>query len=74
MIAQKGYKAVGIIGQDYSFGHEAVAALRKKIAQVSPAPDRSEIFHPAGTKDYAPYGEPVDRRQARCHFHAQLGQ
>lgn len=56
MIAQKGYKAVGIIGQDYSFGHEAVAAFKKKLAQVSPsAKIVAEIFHPAGTKDFAPY-------------------
>ena len=56
MVAQKGYKAVGIIGQDYSFGHEAVAAFKKKLAQVSPsAKIVAEIFHPAGTKDFAPY-------------------
>ena len=56
MVAKKGYKAVGIIGQDYSFGHEAVAAFKKKLAQISPSTKIvAEIFHPAGTKDYAPY-------------------
>jgi len=56
IIAKKGYKSVGIIGQDYSFGHEAVNAFKKKIAQVSPSTKIvAEIFHPAGTKDYAPY-------------------
>ena len=43
----------GIIGQDYSFGHEAVAAFKKKLAQISPS--TSSPPHPAGTKDYAPY-------------------
>jgi branched-chain amino acid transport system substrate-binding protein len=56
MVAKKGYKAVGIIGQDYSFGHEAVDAFKKKLAQISPATKVvAEIFHPAGTKDFAPY-------------------
>ncbi|MDD5207409.1 MAG: ABC transporter substrate-binding protein, partial [Desulfobacterales bacterium] len=56
IIAKKGYKSVGIIGQDYSFGHEAVDAFKKKIAQISPTTKIvAELFHPAGTKDYAPY-------------------
>jgi branched-chain amino acid transport system substrate-binding protein len=56
MIAQKSYKAIGIIAQDYSFGHEAVEAFKKKIAQISPAAKIvAEIYHPAGTKDFAPY-------------------
>ena len=56
MIAKKGYKRIGIIGQDYSFGHEAVAAFKKKIAQLSPGSKIvAELFHPAGTKDFAPY-------------------
>ncbi|MGZ5439979.1 MAG: ABC transporter substrate-binding protein, partial [Candidatus Aminicenantales bacterium] len=37
MIAKKGYKKVGIIAQDYSFGKEAVAAFKKKMAEISPS-------------------------------------
>ena len=56
LIVKKGYKRVGIIAQDYSFGHEAVAAFKKKIAKISPSTQIvAEIYHPAGTKDYAPY-------------------
>ncbi len=56
LIVNKGYKRVGIIAQDYSFGHEAVDAFKKKIAKISPSTQIvAEIFHPAGTKDYAPY-------------------
>ncbi len=56
LIVNKGYKRVGIIAQDYSFGHEAVAAFKKKIAKAGQSTQVvAEIFHPAGTKDYAPY-------------------
>jgi branched-chain amino acid transport system substrate-binding protein len=56
LIVNKGYKRVGIIAQDYSFGHEAVAAFKKKIAKVGQSTQVvAEIYHPAGTKDYAPY-------------------
>jgi branched-chain amino acid transport system substrate-binding protein len=56
MIAKKGYKKVGTIAQDYSFGKEAVAAFKKKIAQISPSTKIVvELYHPAGTKDYGPY-------------------
>ena len=56
LIAKKGYKKVGIIAQDYSFGKEAAAAFKKKIAQISPSTKIvAELYHPAGTKDFAPY-------------------
>jgi branched-chain amino acid transport system substrate-binding protein len=56
LVAKKGYKRVGIIAQDYSFGKEATAAFKKKIAQVSPSTEIvAELYHPAGTKDFAPY-------------------
>jgi branched-chain amino acid transport system substrate-binding protein len=56
LVVNKGYKKVGIIAQDYSFGHEAVAAFKKKISKISPSTQIvAEIYHPAGTKDYAPY-------------------
>jgi branched-chain amino acid transport system substrate-binding protein len=56
IVAKKGYKSVGIIAQDYSFGKEAVAAFKKKLAQLSPSTKIVvELYHPAGTKDYAPY-------------------
>jgi branched-chain amino acid transport system substrate-binding protein len=56
LIAKKGYKSVGIIAQDYSFGKEAVAAFKKKLTQIAPKTKIvAELYHPAGTKDYAPY-------------------
>jgi branched-chain amino acid transport system substrate-binding protein len=56
LVAKKGYKKIAIIAQDYSFGQEALAAFKKKLAQVSPsAKIVVELYHPAGTKDYAPY-------------------
>lgn len=56
LIVNKGFKKVGIIAQDYSFGHEAVDAFKKKLAELSPATKIvAEIYHPLGTKDFAPY-------------------
>lgn len=60
LIAQKGYKQVAIIAQDYSFGKEALAAFKKKLAQRNPsAKIVAELYHPAGTKDYAPYASQI---------------
>ncbi len=56
MAKAKGFKRVAIIGQDYSFGKEAVEAFKKKWKQLNPsAPIVAEIYHPMGTKDFAPY-------------------
>lgn len=56
LIGKKGYKKVAIIAQDYSFGKEALSAFKKKLAQVNPSAQIvAELYHPAGTKDYAPY-------------------
>ena len=56
LVAKEGYKKVAIIAQDYSFGQEALAAFKKKLAQLSPsAKIVAELYHPAGTKDYGPY-------------------
>jgi branched-chain amino acid transport system substrate-binding protein len=56
LVAKKGYKRVAIIAQDYSFGKEALDAFKKKLAQASPsAKIVVELYHPAGTKDFAPY-------------------
>jgi branched-chain amino acid transport system substrate-binding protein len=56
LIVKEGYKKVAIIAQDYSFGQEALAAFKKRISQISPATQIvAELFHPAGTKDFAPY-------------------
>ena len=75
MVAQKGYKAVGIIGQDYSFGHEAVAGFQKEARPDQPLDqDRCRDLPPGGHQGLRPLCEPIDRRQARCHLYAQLGQ
>jgi branched-chain amino acid transport system substrate-binding protein len=60
LIAKKGYKQVAIIAQDYSFGKEALAAFKKKLAERNPsAKIVAELYHPAGTKDYAPYASQI---------------
>ena len=56
LIVKKGFQKIAIIAQDYSFGHEAVDAFKKKLVQLNPsAKIVAEIFHPTGTKDFAPY-------------------
>lgn len=56
LIGKKGYKNVAIIAQDYSFGKEALSAFKKRLAQANPsAKIVAELYHPAGTKDFAPY-------------------
>ena len=56
LIGKKGYKRVAIIAQDYSFGKEALSAFKKRLAQANPtAKIVAELYHPAGTKDFAPY-------------------
>ena len=56
LVARKGFKRVAIIAQDYSFGKEAVNAFKKKLSALNPSVNYvAEIYHPAGTKDYAPY-------------------
>lgn len=56
LIGKKGYKNVAIIAQDYSFGKEALSAFKKRLAQTNPsAKIVAELYHPAGTKDFAPY-------------------
>src|SRR5512143_1100407 len=47
MVVKKGFQKVAIIAQDYSFGHEAVDAFKKKLLQLNPkAQIVAEIFHP----------------------------
>lgn len=56
MMAKKGFKRVAIIAQDYSFGKEAADAFKKKFAQVNPSAEIvAELYHPLGSKDFAPY-------------------
>jgi branched-chain amino acid transport system substrate-binding protein len=74
LVAKKGYKKVGIIAQDYSFGQEAVAAFKKKIAQISRETKIvAEIYHPAGTKDYAPYASQLIAAQPDVIFTPNWG-
>lgn len=56
LVAKKGYKRVAIIAQDYSFGQEALAAFKRRLAKLNPSAEIvAELYHPAGTKDFAPY-------------------
>ncbi|MBI9085495.1 MAG: ABC transporter substrate-binding protein [Desulfobacterales bacterium] len=55
-VVKNGYKRVAGIAQDYSFGKEAMAAFIKKVKELDPTVEIvAELFHPLGTKDYAPY-------------------
>jgi len=73
-IGKKGYKKIAIIAQDYSFGKEALAAFKKKIAQVNPqAKIVVELYHPAGTKDYAPYASQIIAAQPDIIFTPNWG-
>ncbi|MBN2031741.1 MAG: ABC transporter substrate-binding protein [Deltaproteobacteria bacterium] len=55
-VAKSGYtKVLGIV-QDYSFGHEAMAAFIKKVKELNPSVNIvGELYHKAGEKDFAPY-------------------
>ena len=55
-VADKGFKKVCTIAQDYSFGKEATAAFIKKLKELNPsAKIVAELYHPLGEKDFAPY-------------------
>ena len=55
-VADKGFKKVCTIAQDYSFGKEATAAFIKKLKELAPsAAIVAELYHPLGEKDFAPY-------------------
>lgn len=55
-VVKSGYKRIAAIAQDYSFGQEAMAAFKKKLKELDPTAELvAEIYHPLGTKDYAPY-------------------
>ena len=55
-VAKSGYKKVIGIVQDYSFGHEALAAFMKKVKELNPSIEVvGELYHKAGEKDFAPY-------------------
>ena len=55
-VAQKGFKRVFCIGQDWNFGHESTGAFIRKLAEVAPdAKIVGEIYHKPGEKEFAPY-------------------
>ncbi len=55
-VAEQKFKRVFCIGQDYSFGKQAIKAFTDKLAQLNPqAKIVGTILHPIGTKDFAPY-------------------
>jgi len=55
-VADKGYKKVCTIAQDYSFGKEATEAFIKALKQLAPSAQIvRELYHPLGEKDFAPY-------------------
>lgn len=55
-VADKKFKKVATIAQDYSFGKEATEAFIKKLKQLDPSAQIvAELYHPLGEKDFAPY-------------------
>ena len=74
LIVKMGYKKIAIIAQDYSFGQEALAAFKKKVAELSPdAKIVAELYNPAGIK-LRSLRQPTYYSQTGCHLHAELGQ
>lgn len=73
-VAEKGFKKIFCIGQDYSFGQEAVAGFIKKLKELNP---KAEIvgtkFHPIGTKDFAPYVSEIIASEADLVFTSNWG-
>jgi len=55
-VADNGKKRIFMIAQDYSFGHEAVSAFKKKLQELAPNVELvGELYHKIGEIDYAPY-------------------
>jgi len=55
-VADKGFKKVATIAQDYSFGKEATSAFIKRLKELNPSAQIvAELYHPMGEKDFAPY-------------------
>jgi len=60
LTAKLGYKKIGIIAMDYSMGRDAVSAYKRKLIELKPDTQFViELYHPAGTKDYAPYASKI---------------
>ncbi len=73
-VAQKGFKKVFCIAQDYSFGKEAVAAFTKKLKELNPQAEIvGEVLHPLGTKDFAPYVSQIISSGAEVVFTSNWG-
>lgn len=73
-VAKSGYKKVFGIGQDYSFGHEAMSAFIKKLNQLNPSIKMvGEIFHKIGEKDFAPYVSQIIASGAEVIFTPNWG-
>ena len=73
-VAQSGAKKVIAIGQDYSFGHEAVAAFNKKLKELNPNVEIiNPIFHKIGEKDFAPYVSQIIESGAEMIFSPNWG-
>jgi branched-chain amino acid transport system substrate-binding protein len=73
-VANSGAKKVIAIGQDYSFGHEAIAAFNEKLKQLNPDIEIAKpIFHKIGEKDFAPYVSQVIASGAEIVFSPNWG-
>ena len=73
-VAEKGFKKVFCIAQDYSFGQEAVAGFIKKLKELNPkAKIVGKVLHPIGTKDFAPYVSQIISSGAEVVFTSNWG-
>ncbi len=72
--ANSGAKKVIAVAQDYSFGHEAVAAFNKKLKELNPNIEVIKpIFHKLGEKDFAPYISQINASGAEIVFSSNWG-
>lgn len=73
-VAEKGFKKIFCIAQDYSFGQEAVAAFIKKLKELNPQAEIvGQVMHPIGTKDFAPYVSQIINSGADLVFTSNWG-
>jgi branched-chain amino acid transport system substrate-binding protein len=67
-------KKIGIICQDYNFGHEAAEDFKKALKKFRPDIQIvAEIYHPLMTKDFAPYITKLNDSGAQWVFTGNWG-
>jgi branched-chain amino acid transport system substrate-binding protein len=71
---KKDVTKIGIICQDYNFGHEAAEDFKKALKKFRPdAEIVAEVYHPLMNKDFAPYVTKLNASGAQWVFTANWG-